>query len=162
MSTLSELPTSPLASQLPLHPGLPSAFSLFYYLFHDKALSVWFCCESISLILMGKALGFFLPISIACIKWSQPFITYFGQRCILSRASPKRGLGWVPEINHFPPSTKLHPLQIFWPWAYLPCIGWVQLGGALAKMWLSYCFLLFLLSFPRTPFLPQTYGLVLF
>lgn len=137
-----------MASRPLLHLGMPNAFSIFYYLFHDNFLSVWFCREFISLILMGKALGFFLPISIACIKWSQPFNTYFGQRCIPSGASPKRGLGWVPEINHFPPYNKLHPLQILWSWAYLICIGWVQVGSVLAKMWLSYCFLLFLLSFP--------------
>ena len=112
VSTPSELPTSPMASRPLLHLGMPNAFSIFYYLFHDNFLSVWFCREFISLILMGKALGFFLPISIACIKWSQPFNTYFGQRCILSGASPKRGLGWVPEINHFPTYNKLHPLQI--------------------------------------------------
>ena len=43
MSTLSKLPLSPLATWPPLHLGMPSAFSLFHYLFHDKFLSIWFC-----------------------------------------------------------------------------------------------------------------------
>ena len=43
MSTLSKLPISPLATWPPLHLGMPSAFSLFHYLFHDKFLSIWFC-----------------------------------------------------------------------------------------------------------------------
>ena len=93
MSALSELPTSSIVVRPPLHLDLTSAFSLFYYLFHDKSLSIWFCHGSISLILMGKALSFSLPISMVCIKWSDPFTTYFEQRYFSSKALPKRGIG---------------------------------------------------------------------
>ena len=103
MSTLLELPTSPLATRPPLHLGMPSAFSLFHCLFHNKSLFVWFYLGSISLISTGIALGFSLPIFMACIKWSQSFTTYFGQRCLPSRAPPKRSIGWILEINPPPP-----------------------------------------------------------
>ena len=83
----------PLATRPPLHLGMPNAFSLFHYLFHNKSLFVWFCHGSISLISTGKALGFSLSIFMACIKWSKPFTTYFGQKCLPSRAPPKRGIG---------------------------------------------------------------------
>ena len=68
VNTSSRLPTSLLIVWPPLHLSMPS--TLFYYSFHDKSLSIWFCREPFSLILTGKALGFYLPISLACIKWS--------------------------------------------------------------------------------------------
>ena len=103
VNTSSRLPTNLLVVWPPLHLGMPNTFSLFHYSFHDKSLFVWICHEPFSLIRTGKTLGLSLPISLTYIKWSQPFTTYVGQRCLLSRAPPKRGLGWISEICPFPP-----------------------------------------------------------
>ena len=106
----SRLPTTPLVVRPPLHLGMPSTFSLFHYPFHNRSQFVWFCLEPFPLAWTDKALGLSPLSSLACIKWSQPSTTYFGQRCHPSRASPKRSLGWKSEIGHFSPSTKPHPL----------------------------------------------------
>jgi len=102
VNTSSRLPTNLLAIWPTLHLGMPNTFSLFHYSFHNKSLSIWFYREPFSLIRTGKTLGLSLPISLTYIKWSQPFTTYFGQRCIPSRAPPKRGLDWLLKISHFP------------------------------------------------------------
>ena len=106
----SRLPTTPLVVRPPLHLGMPSTFSLFHYPFHNRSQFVWFCLEPFPLAWTDKALGLSPLSSLACIKWSQPSTTYFGQRCHPSRASPKRSLGWKSEIGHFSPSTKPHSL----------------------------------------------------
>ena len=47
--------------------------------------------------------GFPLPTSLACIEWSQPSTTSFGQNAILAKHFPKRGPGWKLKIGSFPP-----------------------------------------------------------
>ena len=38
---------------------------------------------------------------------------------------------------YFSPHHQTRPSESPWPWAYLPCIGWVQVGGAPALLCLS-------------------------
>ena len=58
-----------------------------------------------------RLLSISLPTSLACIKWSQPSTTSFGQNVILAKYFPKRGPGWKLKISFFPPFTKPHPLN---------------------------------------------------
>ena len=69
---------------------------------------------------------------MACIKWIQPILTSFGWYAILIGYFSQRSLSENPRIDPF-----FSPLlnHTFWkPWAvvHLPCIGWVQVSGALA------------------------------
>ena len=53
----------------------------------------------------------------------------------------------------FYPHHQTTPSKSLWPWAHLPCIGWVQVGGASALVCLLH-YILFLSSFVPTLFLP--------
>ena len=72
------------------------------------------------------------PTSMACIKWSQPILTSFGWVAIPAVHFSQRSLSGSPIIDPiFSPSPN-HTLWKPWPVTHLPCIGWVQIGGALA------------------------------
>ena len=45
VSTSSKLPINLLVVQSPLHLGMPIAFSLFHYPFHDRFQFIWFYHE---------------------------------------------------------------------------------------------------------------------
>jgi len=148
MSTSLGLPTTLLVVQPLLHLGMPSTFSLF----HNRSQFVWFCHEPFPFTWTDKALGL-SPLSfLACIKWSQPSTTHFGQRCHPSRASPKRGLGWKSKIGYFPPPP-IHTLcksLNCWPTSF------VLVGYRLVVLWPWYgcsTTLLFLFSFSPMLFL---------
>ena len=69
---------------------------------------------------------------MACIKWSQPILNSFGWDAIPAGHFFQRSLSGNLKIDplfSLPPN---HTLWIPWPMTHLPCIGWVQVGGALA------------------------------
>ena len=86
------------------------------------------------------------PTSMACIRWSQPSTTSFGQDTIPVGYIPKRSHGWKPNIDPFSPNHQTTPSESPWLWVHLPFISWVQVCGALAPNSTIFCF--GLLSFP--------------
>ena len=58
---------------------------------------------------MGKVLGFSLPTSLTCIKWSQSFITYIWAK-MLSQQSISQKRAWLDTKNKpFPPPHQTTP-----------------------------------------------------
>ena len=67
---------------------------------------------------------------MACIKWSQPILTSFRWDTIPIGHLSQRSLSRNPRIDPIFSPLPNYTLWIPWPVAYLPRIGWVQVGGA--------------------------------
>ena len=92
----------PLTHWLPRPLPLFNSCLLHHYSFHDK---IPFC-----LFLLYTSTS--LPSSMACIRWSQPFITSFGKISSSQDIFPKRIHGRKPNIDPlFPLTTKPRPLN---------------------------------------------------
>ena len=68
---------------------------------------------------------------MACIKWSQPILTFFRWDIIPAGHFSQRSLSRNPKIDPIFSSPPNHTLWKPWPVAHLPFIGCVQVGGAL-------------------------------
>ena len=99
--------------QPPLPLSMCNIFSLFHYISHEKFSPIFILpCTYLS-PLNGKTLGLFIPIPLACIKWSQPIYYLFWVK-MLSQQSTYQKRSWQnTEISSSPPPpppTKPHPL----------------------------------------------------
>ena len=145
----SEVPTILLAVWPPLPLGIASVFSCFHYPPHDKSLSILILPYTFLFLLMGKTLGLFLPISLVCIKWSQLVYYLFWVRTP-PQYSTSQKRSWLDTWNRtFSHLHQITPSVIPLTMGPPPLPGWVQVGGASAIIWLSYCFMPHLLSFAR-------------
>ena len=94
----------PLTHWLPRPLPLFSSCLLHHYPSHNK---IPFC-----LFLLYTSTS--LPSSMTCIRWSQPFITSFGQDTIPTRYLSQKKLRQETKYRlPFPPTTKPRPLNPF-------------------------------------------------
>ena len=131
----------PLTHWLPRPLPLFSLCLLYHYPFHDK---IPFC-----LFLLYTSLPHYLALWHASDGPNHLLLLLDkipSQQDIFS----KRSHGRKPNIDPFSPHHQTTSFESPWPWAHLLCIGWVQVGGALALL----CSLCYLLCFSPTPFLP--------
>ena len=90
--------------QPPLPLSMCNIFSLFHYISHDKFSPIFILpCTYLS-PLNGKTLGLFIPIPLACIKWSQPIYYLFWVN-MLSQQSTYQKRSWqnTETSSSFPP-----------------------------------------------------------